>query len=256
MSTGQILCTTERGVCTLVLSRPERRNALTRAMYDELVHALTTAADDPSVRVVRIEGTAGMFTSGNDLGDFMNHPPSGTDSPVFRFLRALIDFPRPIVASVRGHAVGIGTTMLLHCDLVYCDETALFQMPFVQLALVPEAASSLLLPRAMGHQRAAELLLLGERIDAHQAANYGFVNRVIDSAHLDEHVTSVCDRLAGLAPEAIRRSKALMRHEDRAALDDCLMREASVFIERLGSPEVAEAIQAFFEKRPADFSKF
>lgn len=253
MSHGQILSHRDGGILTLTLSRPERRNALTAPMYEALVDAFDAAASDPSVRVLHITGDGGTFTSGNDLGDFMKAPPTGQDSPVFRFLRALIDFPRPLVASVRGHAVGIGTTMLLHCDLVYADPTAQLQMPFVNLALVPEAASSVIVPRTLGHVRAAELLLLGERLSAERAAAWGVINDVIPAEDLASHVASVCARLAAMAPEALRQSKALMRHVDRAAIDDALVREAAIFVERLGSSEVAEAISAFFEKRVPRF---
>jgi len=256
MDDGEILVEEQAGICRLTLSRPARKNALTLKMYDELARALGKAAGDPSARVVLVRGAGGSFTSGNDLGDFMRSPPSGEDSPVFRFLAQLVAFEKPLVAQVEGHAIGIGTTLLLHCDLVYASESARLQLPFVNLGLVPEAASSLLLPRIVGHARAAELLYFGEPFDAHTAHALGLVNAVLPVEKLAGEVDARLRKLAEKPPAALRETKRLLK---AGAADDVRARmglEGASFVERLRSPEVAEAIAAFFEKRKPDFSRF
>ena len=245
--------TTDR-VLHLVLDRPEKKNALTRAMYAALAGALEDAATDASVRVVVISGRDGVFTGGNDLGDFMMDPPTGPDSPVFRFLRAAVGFPKPLVAAVEGPAIGIGTTILLHCDLAYAAPSTLFKMPFVDLGLVPEAASSLLLPRLGGQVKASELLLFGEAFDAATARDVGLVNAVVE-----DPVGHALERAAVLAakpPAAVRLTKALLRRETADAVGEAMAHEGELFVERLGSPEAEEAFTAFFEKRAPDFSRF
>ncbi|HEY4665305.1 MAG TPA: enoyl-CoA hydratase, partial [Comamonas sp.] len=178
-----ILVHTEDGVRTVTLNRVEKKNSITQAMYSAMAEALTSAVDDDAVRVVVLQGDATVFSAGNDIGDFLarqsNNDGLPQQSPVFQFLHALADFPKPLIAAVAGPAVGIGTTMLLHCDLVYAGDNAAFSMPFVNLGLCPEAASSLLLPRLMGYQRAAEALLLGEPFMAEAAMEAGLVNRVV-----------------------------------------------------------------------------
>ncbi|WP_412070156.1 enoyl-CoA hydratase [Rubrivirga sp. IMCC43871] len=241
-------------VLHLVLDRPAKKNALTRAMYAALADALTDAVTDASVRAVVLSGRDGVFTGGNDLGDFMMDPPTGPDSPVFRFLKALVGFPKPILAAVAGPAIGIGTTALLHCDLAYAAPDAVFKMPFVDLGLVPEAASSVLLPRLAGQVRAAELLLFGERFSAETAYEVGLLNAVVD----DPEAVAL-ERAAVLAakpPAAVRMTKALLRHDTADVVGDAIAREGALFVERLGSPEAAEAFSAFFEKRAPDFSAF
>lgn len=247
-----------RDGATLVLTmdRPSRKNALTQAMYRGLTAGLAEATADASVRVVLIQGAGGSFTSGNDLMDFMSAPPDGTESPVFVFLKALVHFAKPLVAAVEGHAVGIGTTMLLHCDLVVAATTAQLKLPFTSLALVPEAGSSLLLPRMMGYQRAAELLLLGETFTAEHAHHVGIVNAVVPPESLYGTAMTYCNKLAAQAPEAVRLSKQLMRDEYRKELELNMDREAGYFVQRLGSPEFQEAIAAFMQKRQPDFSSF
>ena len=241
-------------VLHLVLDRPDKKNALTRAMYGRLADLLGEAAVDGSVRVVVLSGRDGVFTAGNDLGDFMQDPPTGPDSPVFRFLQAAATFPKPLVAAVAGPAIGIGTTILLHCDLAYVAPDVRLQMPFVDLGLVPEAASSLLLPRLAGPARAAEMLLFGDAIPAETAREVGLANAVVE-----DPVAHALERAAVLAakpPAAVRQTKALLRHDAAEAIGDAFAREGTVFVSRLASPEAQEAFTAFFEKRPPDFSRF
>ena len=241
-------------VLHLALDRPEKKNALTRAMYATLADALEAAAADDQVRAVVLSGRGGVFTGGNDLGDFMMDPPTGPDSPVFRFLRNAVGFPKPLIAAVEGPAIGIGTTILLHCDLAYASPDAHFKMPFVDLGLVPEAASSLLLPRIVGPARAAELLLLGESFSAETAREIGLVNAVVEDP--TGHALDRAAALAAKPPEAVRQSKALMRRETADAVGETMAHEGALFVERLGSPEAQEAFTAFFEKRTPDFSRF
>jgi enoyl-CoA hydratase/carnithine racemase len=245
---------TAGGVLHLVFDRPEKKNALTLAMYEGLTAALASSAADPAVRAVVLSGTGGAFSAGNDLSDFLSDPPSGEDSPVFRFLHAASTFPKPLLAAVEGPAVGIGTTVLLHCDLAWAAPSARFRLPFVDLGLVPEAASSLLLPRAVGPKRAAEWLLLGEAFGAEEAVQAGLVNAVVDGP-----VAVAMERARGLArkpPEAVRLAKALLRRSYTQAVAETIREEGRLFVERLASPEAQEAFSAFLEKRPPDFSRF
>ncbi|MFN3596872.1 MAG: enoyl-CoA hydratase [Rubricoccaceae bacterium] len=241
-------------VLRLTLARPEKKNALTRAMYAELARALAHAADDPAVRVALLAGEGGAFTAGNDLGDFVADPPADDASPVFQFLRAVSQFPKPLVAAVEGPAIGIGTTVLLHCDLVYAAPGARFQLPFVRLGLVPEAASSLLLPLVAGYVRAAEWLLLGEPFSAEDARAAGLVNDVVPEVRA--HALERARALAALPPRAVRQTKALLGRTRRGPVAEAIRAEAERFTEALRSPEAHEAFTAFFEKRPADFSAF
>ena len=190
MSTEPLVTQLEEQVLTITFQRPKRKNALTLKMYELATAALEDARDNEGVRVVVFRGAGGTFTSGNDLNDFVQNPPTDESSPVFGFLRALRSFPKPIVGVVQGYAVGIGTTMLLHCDLILADTTARFQLPFIKLALVPEAASSLLLPRLVGYHRAAELLMLGEPFGAQEAHQWGLVSEVHSPETLDEAASS------------------------------------------------------------------
>jgi enoyl-CoA hydratase/carnithine racemase len=243
-------------VLTLRLARPDKKNALTQSMYEALTDGLAHAAESPAVRVVLLRGTDGVFTSGNDLTDFMQSPPSKLDSPVGRFLEALVELPKPIVAAVDGAAIGVGTTMLLHCDLVYAAEDTRFALPFTTLGLSPEAASTLLLPLLCGRARASELLLLGERFDAGTAKELGLVNAVLAPDELHAHARARATALAALPPASVRATKRLIGDAGREAVRAALQREGEVFFERLRSPEAAEAMKAFFERRAPDFSRF
>ncbi len=253
-SDPHVAARTEGAVLVLTLSRPEKKNALTRAMYAALADALDAAAADAAVRVVILAGDGGSFTAGNDLGDFLLDPPTGADSPVFQFLRAVSTFPKPLLAAVDGPAVGIGTTVLLHCDLAYASPASRFRLPFVDLGLVPEAASSLLLPLAAGDKRAAELLLFGEAFSADAAREAGIVNEVVD-----DPLARAMERAQALAakpPAALRQAKALLRRAQAGAVQETIVHEGTLFVERLASPEAQEAFSAFFEKRAPDFSSF
>jgi enoyl-CoA hydratase/carnithine racemase len=247
---------TLNGVATIEIARPEKKNAITMAMYEAMADALYDAQLDSSIRSVLITGQPGIFTSGNDLEDFMKRPPQGPDSPVFKFMKALLECEKPVVAAVTGAAIGIGTTMLLHCDLVYVADEARLAMPFVGLGLVPEYASSLLVPRLVGHAKAAELLLLGDPFTGAQAVEYGIANAVLPAAEVVNHARRVAERFNQLAPGAVKDSKRLMRAPHADQVMTVIQNEAKLFGERLRSPEAREAFQAFFEKRKPDFSKF
>ncbi|KVE37433.1 enoyl-CoA hydratase [Burkholderia sp. TSV86] len=244
------------GVLTITLARPAKRNAITLAMYQTMADALKSAREDKSVRAVLIRGSDGHFTAGNDLEDFMKTPPKDQDAPVFQFLRQISTLEKPIVAAVEGVAVGIGVTLLLHCDLVYAADTAQLSLPFVQLALCPEAASSLLLPRLSGYQVAAEKLLLGEPFDALEAHRIGLVNRVLPAAELDAFAAKQAAKLVALPASSLRVTKALLRATEGAAIATRMTDEAEHFGAMLRSPEVREAISAFFEKRKPNFQQF
>jgi enoyl-CoA hydratase/carnithine racemase len=253
---SSIKTATLNGVATIEIARPEKKNALTIAMYEAMAQALRAAREDAAVRAVLISGQPGIFTSGNDLEDFVQRPPQGMDTPVFHFMRALMDCDKPVVAAVTGAAIGIGTTMLLHCDFVYvCDEARL-AMPFVSLGLVPEFAASLLVPQTMGLRRAAERLLLGDPFTGEQAVECGLANAVLPAAEVLPYARRIAERFNALPPGAVREAKRLMREPQRAATLQVIETEGALFAQRLRSPEAVEAFQAFFEKRKPDFSKF
>lgn len=244
------------GVLTLLLNRPDKKNALNMAMYGALDAALGEADRDDGVRSVLISGSGGTFTSGNDLADFLDASFLAGDSPVMGFLTTLFRARKPIIAAVEGMAIGVGVTMLLHCDLVYAGEGAQFQMPFVNLGLCPEAGSTLLLPRLMGHQRAAELLLLGAPFSAAEAREAGVVNRLVPDGRVLDAARAVAVQLAAQPAAAVRMTKALLKREYADALYETALHEVDCFSERLRSPEAAEALQAFRERRKPDFSRF
>jgi enoyl-CoA hydratase/carnithine racemase len=247
----------EGGLLTITLARPERRNAITVAMYDSLASAVEQAAGDPSVRVIAFNGEGEDFAAGNDLGDFLNALPRDTnDIPVWRLLRALARCETPIVAAVHGNCVGIGTTILLHCDLVIAEEGARFSMPFVDLGLVPEAASSLIFPRLAGRRRAARYLLLGEAFGVHEAEAIGIVSHRTAPGSLGDKLSAIVSALLAKPPEALRQTQRLLRHGQQDEILERMQMEGALFAERLQSPEVKEAISAFFEKRKPDFSRF
>ncbi|MEK8045338.1 MAG: enoyl-CoA hydratase [Burkholderiales bacterium PBB6] len=247
---------TLNGVATIEIARPEKKNALTQVMYQAMADAIVAADADPAVRAVLITGQPGIFTSGNDLEDFMQRPPQGMDSPVFRFMAALEACEKPVVAAVTGAAVGIGTTLLLHCDLVYVSDEARLAMPFVSLGLVPEYASSLLVPQRMGHLKAAEKLLLGDPFTGEQAVEAGLANAVLPGTEVLNHARRMAERFNGLPPSAVRESKKLMKAGQRELVRATIATEGEIFGQRLRSPEAMEAFQAFFQKRKPDFSKF
>jgi enoyl-CoA hydratase/carnithine racemase len=231
------------------IARPEKKNALTVAMYTAMVEALDGAKDDATVKTVAILGAPGVFTAGNDLKDFMSAPPTGNDSAVFKFLIGLVDFPKPIIAGVDGPAVGIGTTMLFHCDYIVATPTARMHMPFLNLGLVPEGGSSVLLPALIGMARASELLLLGEPFTGERAAQLGIVNQLANAAELESTVLAVAAKFASKPAEAMRISKDLIRGPQREALRATIAREGKLFIERLASTEAQEAFFAFMAKK-------
>ena len=255
MSTTDILMHTEAGVTTLTLNRVDKKNSLTRAMYSTLAGALLQAQDDASVRVVVLQGDLTVFCAGNDIADFLQRPPSEVDSPVFQFLRAIAAFPKPLVAAVCGPAVGIGTTMLFHCDLVYAGDNAAFSMPFVNLGLCPEAASSLLAPRLLGYHRAAEALLLGEPFMAEAAMEVGLVNRVVPPTECNAVAQAQARKLAAKPLASLIETKRLMKKGMLEPVLACMAEEGESFGRMLQQPAAREAFTAFMEKRRPDFSQ-
>ncbi len=244
------------GVLTVTLARPEKKNAITQAMYAVLAEATERARTDDAVRVLVFRGQGDSFSAGNDIADFIALGSQGQqplDMPVFHFLKALADLDKPAVAAVRGRAVGIGLTMLLHCDMVVVAEDALLSVPFINLALAPEAASSMLLPAVLGHQRAFELFALGEPIDGRTAVAWGLANRVVPSDQVEAVAADLAARLAARAPNSIRKTKRLMRDAER--LWALMQREGEAFGSQMSSPEAMEAFMAFSQKRAPDFSK-
>ncbi len=249
MSTHVRTSTAER-ITSIELNRPEKKNALTLEMYAAMAEALDQADADPAVRVILIHGQPGCFTAGNDLADFLAAGPGmDADAPAVRFLSAIRTARKPVVAAVDGVAVGIGTTLLLHCDLVYAASSARFQMPFVPLGLAPEGGSSLLLPMVAGHQRASELLLLGRPFDAEAARAAGLVNAVVPEAALLDHAREAARAVAALPPESVRITKELLKRPHAAALEERMAEELRIFFERLGSPEAKSALGAFFQRK-------
>jgi enoyl-CoA hydratase/carnithine racemase len=251
---SDVLQQVESGVMTLTLNRLDKKNSFTAAMYAELAEALRGAADDAAVRVVLFQGHETIFSAGNDIGDFLNKPPSTPDSPVFRFLNAIASFPKPLLAAVCGPAVGIGTTMLLHCDLVYAGDNAMFSMPFVNLGLCPEAASSLLVPRLMGYQRAAEVLLMGDPFMAEAALEVGLVNRVVPPTEANALAQQQARRLATKPLSSVIETKRLLKASTTPAVLERMREEGAIFGRMLQEPAAKEAFSAFLDKRKPDFS--
>lgn len=245
----------DAGVLTLTLNRLARKNSLTPAMYTSLTQALAQAADDAAVRVVLLQGHETVFSAGNDLSDFLAGSTLHAQAPVFDFLRALVGFPKPLLAAVCGPAVGVGTTMLLHCDLVYAGDNAAFSMPFVNLGLCPEAAATLLLPRMLGSHRAAEALLLGEPFFAEAALEVGLVNRVLPPTEVNAYAQTQARKLAAKPLESLISTKRLLKAETQAAALARVEEEAQTFLRLLQAPAAREAAAAFLEKRKPDFSR-
>ncbi len=253
---NQILVETKDRVTRIELNRPEKKNALSPEMYAAMAQALLAADADAQVRAVLIHGQAGCFTSGNDVKDFLELPRSAGASPAAGFLRAISTARKPLVAAVGGPAIGIGTTMLLHCDLVYAAPNARLQMPFVPLGLLPEAASSLLLPAMAGYRRAAEMLLLGGPFGAEKALAAGIITEIVPEAELLERARQAAAALAALPPASVQMTKELMKRGLAQGVQERMTEELQLFGERLRSPEAKEALRAFMEKRKPDFSKF
>jgi enoyl-CoA hydratase/carnithine racemase len=237
------------GVLTVTIARPEKKNALTLTMYQAMSDAIQLARADATVHAVLITGQAGVFTSGNDLQDFLQETPNAEASPIFCFMRAVLDCEKPIIAAVTGPAIGIGTTLLLHCDLVYVADDARLGTPFVNLGLVPEFGSSLLLPRLMGYAQAAEKLLLGDIFSGTEAVRLGLANAALPAGEVLSHARSMAQRFTSLPFSAVLASKRLLRAGLRDQIDATIKAEMAVFIERLDSAETREALRAFLEKR-------
>ena len=251
---NDILVHTEAGITTITLNRVDKKNSLTRAMYATLADTFEAAAQGTEVRVVVLQGDLAIFSAGNDIGDFLQQPPSTQDSPVFRFLRAIATFPKPVVAAVCGPAVGIGTTMLFHCDLVYAGDNAAFSMPFVNLGLCPEAASSLLVPQMLGYHRAAEALLLGEPFMAEAALEVGLVNRVVPPTECNAMAQAQAKKLAAKPLTALIETKRLLKKGQTAPVLERMAEEGESFGRMLREPAAREAFTAFMAKRKPDFS--
>ena len=252
---ADILCHTDAGVMTLTINRLAKKNSITASMYNLLADALDAALADGAVRAVVIQGHETIFSAGNDIGDFLDKPPSSSESPVFRFLRGISAFPKPIVAAVCGPAVGIGTTLLLHCDLVYAGDNAAFSMPFVNLGLCPEAASSLLVPQLMGYHRAAEALLLGEPFMAESALEMGLINRIVPPAEVNALAQRQAQKLAAKPLSSLIETKRLMKKSNAPLLADRIAEEGVSFGRMLAEPAAREAFTAFIQKRKPDFSQ-
>lgn len=247
---------TADGVYRLEIARPEKKNAITVAMYQQMADAIVAAHEDGSVRAILIHGQPDIFTAGNDLEDFLKNPPAGMDAPVFQFMMALGLAEKPVVAAVNGAAVGIGTTMLAHCDLVYCADNAMFSMPFVSLGLCAEFGSSLLVPLAAGYHKAAEKLLLGEPMSAEEAAEMKLVNRILPPDEVLGYARKQAARFNALPPASVRETKRLMKAGWKSITEKIITDEAQTFGRLLKSAEAKEAFTAFLERRKPDFSKF
>lgn len=249
-----LLIDTADRIMTITFNRVDKKNAFTTAMYADMADALADARLEDDIRVVVFQGHETVFSAGNDIADFLKAPPTAQDAPVFRFLRNVANFPKPIVASVCGPAVGIGTTLLFHCDLVYAGDNAAFSMPFVNLGLCPEAASSLLAPQRMGHGRAAEALMLGDPFTAEAALEMGLVCRIVPPAEANALAQRQAQRLAAKPSAAVLETKRLMKLSQASAVDERMTQEAESFGRMLGEPAAIEAFSAFLDKRSPDFN--
>lgn len=251
-----IIVATADGIARVQLARPEKKNAISTAMYQSMADAIGAAHDDSSVRAILIHGQQDVFTAGNDLEDFLKNPPADTSAPVFQFMQALATAEKPVIAAVNGAAVGIGTTMLMHCDLVYCADNSLFSMPFVSLGICPEFASTLLVPLNAGYHKAAEKLLLGDPISADEALEMKIVNRVLPRDDVLDHAIKQAGRFNQLPPDSVRTTKRLLRSGLRSLTEKVMADEINAVSTMLRSAEAKEAFAAFFERRKPDFSAF
>ena len=237
------------------LNRPAKKNAMTMSMYVTLADILNDAAKDEGIRVALWHGAGDSFCAGNDVEDFLKNPPGPGESPQARLMNAFINFDKPLIAAVQGAAIGGGTTMLTHCDFVYAGETAKFQMPFINLGLVPEFGSSCSVPMRIGHLRAAELILLGLPFDARRAAELGLVTRVVPDQELLARATETAQKLADKPAGALQACKRLMKRSSREQIEQAMKVEGEEFASRVRSAEAREAFKAFLEKRPPNFSR-
>lgn len=257
--TQEVLTQQANGVFTIQMNRPEKKNALTQNMYALMAQGLQTADKDDSVRVVMLCGTKNLFTAGNDIEDFQTQSSGGDDSwslTIASFFEGLLSLRKPLIAAVQGHAIGIGTTMLLHCDLVYAGKSTIFSMPFVDLGLCPEFGSSFILPNLAGHQRASELFLLGEKFGPEEAREVGIVSRVFNDDILMDEVMKIAERLTHKSPAALMATKKLMKRYWTQKIREAINADGEMFASLLASPEAREAFDAFTNKRAPDFSKF
>ena len=246
----------EERILKIKINRADKKNALDLSMYQSLANAIKRADSDNNIRVTMITGVEDSFCSGNDIQDFLKNPPKDDSSPVLQFVRAMISAEKPIVAAVNGIAIGIGVTMLLHCDLVYASEDARFQMPFVNIGLCPEAGSTCILPLLMGHRKASEMLLLGDMFDVDTAIDVGIVNGKVLASELASVSLQAASRIAAQPPHATRATKGLLRAALQEQILSASQRENKNFMPMLDGEEAKEALTAFMEKRPADFSRF
>jgi enoyl-CoA hydratase/carnithine racemase len=253
---SEIIAEIHGHILRIKINRPDKKNALTRAMYAAMADALVQADEDNGIRAVLLHGTADCFTAGNDLKDFQAFRQDGNNKDVSNFLSTISRAKKPIIAAVGGVVVGVGTTMLLHCDLVYAGEGAKFILPFVALGLCPEAASSFLLPKLVGHKRASELLLLGEPFSAAKACEIGLVNAVYPDDEFIDKAFDQAQKLVQQPPASVRITKALLKRPLEQNIAEAMAAEREHFSERLKSGECDEAFSAFFEKRKPDFSAF
>jgi enoyl-CoA hydratase/carnithine racemase len=256
MSTAEVLIERDGPVMRVQINRPDKKNALTSAMYAALAAAIREGDEDREVRALLVHAAGDVFTSGNDLRNFLEHPPQGSDSPVFQFMTALGAATTPVVMAVQGAAIGIGTTMLFHADLVYAAENTRFHLPFVDLGLVPEFGSSVLLPAMAGYHRAAEFLLLATPFDDRTAREIGLVNAIVPADQLLSVANASARTLAEKPAASVRLTKVLMKRSLAPVVEEAMREESQTFAERLVSPEAKEAFAAFLEKRAPDFSKF
>jgi enoyl-CoA hydratase/carnithine racemase len=251
-----ILTSKANGIFTITFNRPSKKNAITTTMYQAMADALKEAESDAAVRAILLTGSPEIFTAGNDLDDFLKNPPQNNNSPVYQFMRNLIHATKPVVAAVSGPAVGIGTTLLMHCDFVYAADNAKFSMPFAKLGLCPEFSSSMLLPQIAGYQLAAEKLMLGEVFSAQEACAMGLVNKILPPADVLAFAQAQAAKLVALPTSSLRATKRLMKGKQIAAIEAKIEEESKLFGEMLVSKEAKEAFTAFFEKRKPDFTKF
>ena len=237
------------GVLEITIDRPERKNAFTADMYAAFASSLSEATISDAIKVVLVTGAGGNYSTGNDLQDFLQSPPTGEKDPVFLFLRGLAQFPKPIVCAVEGFAVGVGTTMLLHADLVYAAPSAKFQLPFVNFGLVPEAGSSYLLPLLLGHLKASELCLLGDAIDGETALRYGLVNKLVETDQLIDFAREKAHQIASRPAYAVQQTKALFKQAHQVNTLTHMKAEEQIFLKLLRSPETINFLKSFFTRK-------